>query len=133
MADIRDWGRFVRGRWDWTSGGYEAGFPRRCQFTDIDAAIEMDGRELIIEPKHHDGLGPMSYPDDGQLLFLRNEIRRGASVIVLYGCGPCNSPWGARVLGLRKERDHWLDWRDIPDVRKRRRLLKAEIDRALGL
>ncbi len=72
MADVRDWGKFVRGRWDWSRGGYERGFPRGCQFTDVDAAIEFDNRGLVIEPKHYDGVGPLPdpYSATGQLLFL---------------------------------------------------------------
>lgn len=132
MADIRDWGAFVRGRWDWTRHGYEAGFPRKCQFTDLDGAVEFDGHSLVIEPKHHDGLGPMPYPDDGQLRFLRNEHKLGKAVIVLYGCGPCNSPQGVRLLGSTRPEDTWKDWRGR-ELTERRRLLKYGIDVALGL
>lgn len=132
MADIRDWGAFVRGRWDWTRHGYEKGFPRGCQFTDVDGACEIDGRRLIIEPKHHDGLGPMPYPDTGQLLYLRDEVRLGKAVIVLYGCGPCNSPQGVRLLAGEKQHDAWKDWRGL-GLTERRQLLKVEIDVALGL
>lgn len=133
MGDIQDWGKFIRGRWDWHRRGYEHGFPRRCGFTDIDAATEFDGRSLVVEPKHHEGAGPMAYPDDGQLRFLRNEVRLGKSVIVLYGCAQCDSPWGIRVLGATKAGDRWEDWRSGYDVTERRKLLKAEIDRAMGL
>lgn len=132
MADIRDWAKFVRGRWEWTRFGYEKGFPRSCQFTDIDATVEFDGRRLVIEPKHHDGIGPCDYPDAGQLMFLRDEVRLGKAVIVLYGCGACNSPQAARVLGRVRAEDRWEDWRG-KDVEERRELLKREIDRALGL
>ena len=145
MGDIRDWGKFIRGRWNWTSGGYESGFPRRCQFTDVDASIEFDGRFLLIETKHHDGviLG-MDWPDDGQLAALRAEAALGKSVFVVYGCGPCNSPQGLRILGATKSTDKWFDWRTTPchcgcgkkviqSVEERRRLLKEQIDIAMGL
>lgn len=133
MGDINDWAKMIRGRWDWHRGGYERGFPRNCGFTDIDAVVEFDGRQLIVEPKHHDGIGPMGMPPDGQLMFLRGEVRLGKAVIVLYGCGPCNSPWGVRVLGAGKADDRWEDWRDIYDVEERRKLLKHEFDLAMGL
>lgn len=132
MADIRDWGAFLRGRWNWTRGGYEAGFPRGCQFTDVDASTEFDGRRLVIEAKMHDGTGPCDYPATGQLLALRDEVGLGKTVLVLYGCGACNSPQAVRVLGERREGDRWEDWRGLP-IEERRRLLKAEIDAALGL
>jgi hypothetical protein len=132
MADIRDWGAFVRGRWDWTKHGYEKGFPRGCQFTDLYGAVEFDGRRLVVEPKHHDGIGPCEYPDTGQLLFLRDEVRLGKTVIVLYGCGPCNSPQAVRVLGRDRTEDRWEDWRGR-DLTDRRQLLKLEFDRALAL
>lgn len=133
MADINDWAAFIRGRWDWSRYGYEKGFPRGCQFTDIDAAVEFDGRRLVIEPKHHDGttMG-FPYPDDGQLSFLRDEVRLGKAVIVLYGCGACNSPQAVRVLGHRKNEDRWEDWRGF-DIEERRKRLKREIDHAMGL
>ena len=85
MADIRDWGRFIRGRWEWTRFGYETGFKRGCQFTDRDAAIEFDVHRLVIETKQNDGFGAFNYPDTGQLLFLRDEAALGKTVIVLYG------------------------------------------------
>jgi len=132
MGDINDWAAFVRGRWEWERYGYQHGFPRNCQFTDIDAAIEFDGRRLIIEPKHHDGVGPMAYPPTGQLMYLRDEAALGKTVIVLYGCGCCNSPQGIRVLAEHKPDDRWEDWRGL-DVEERRKLLKAEIDNALGI
>lgn len=132
MADINDWAKFIRGRWNWTHGGYEAGFPRGCQFTDIDAAVEFDGRCLVIEPKHHDGIGACDYPDTGQLGFLRNEARLGKAVIVLYGCGACDSPQAIRILGETRTDDRWEDWRGR-DILERRRLLKQEIDRAMGV
>lgn len=132
MADIRDWGKFIRGRWEWTRFGYEAGFPRGCQFTDLDAAIEFDGNRLVIEPKHHDGFGSCDYPDTGQLLFLRDEAKLGKTVFVLYGCGACNDPQAIRYIGPVKAEDRWLDWRGL-DKEQRRKLLKQEIDTAMRL
>jgi hypothetical protein len=132
MADIRDWGAFIRGRWDWHRFGYDKGFPRGCTFTDVDAATEFDGRRLVIEPKHHDGVGACPYPDNGQLGYLRDEVWLGKVVIVLYGCGPCNSPQAVRVLGSDRDHDRFEDWRGL-GIEERRKLFKAEIDRALGI
>lgn len=132
MADIKDFAALIRGRWQWKSFGYEESFPRGCGFTDVDATTEFDGRRLVIEPKHHDGTGPCPYPDDGQLGLLRDEVRLGKAVIVLYGCGVCNSPQAARILGTTRKEDAWKDWRGL-DIEERRKLLKQEIDRALGL
>lgn len=130
--DIKDWPAFIRGRWDWHRYGYEDGFPRNCGFTDIDATTEFDGRALVIEPKHHEGTGPCDYPPTGQLILLRDEVRRGKTVIVLYGCGACNSPQAARILGATRSEDRWEDWRGR-SLDERRKLFKDEIDRAMGL
>lgn len=130
--DIQNWPAFIRGRWKWNEFGYEQGFPRGCGFTDIDATTEFDGCALVIEPKHHEGTGPMPYPPDGQLALLRDEVRRGKAVIVLYGCAVCNSPYGVRILGSTRTDDRWEDWRGLP-VDERRKLLKEEIDGAMGL
>lgn len=132
MADIQNWASVIRGRWDWQKYGYESAFPRGCQFTDLDAAVEFDGHRLVIETKHHDGIGSCDYPPQGQLIFLRDEVKLGKVVIVLYGCGVCDSPQAARVLGETKLQDRWLDWRGLP-IEERRRLLKQEINTALGL
>jgi hypothetical protein len=140
MADIRDWGKLIRCRWDWTAGGYEDGFPRGCQFTDLDAVTEFNGRRLILEPKHYDGIGVLpgreGYPPGmarGQLDFLRNEATLGnTAVFVLYGCGPCNDPYVLYSLGATRGEDRREDWRGL-DKEERRKLFKAEIDRALGL
>jgi hypothetical protein len=59
MSDIQDWGAFMRGRWHWTRFGYEYGFPRGCQFSDIDAVVEFNGRMLFIEAKSYDGIGSL--------------------------------------------------------------------------
>lgn len=138
MADVRDWGKFIRGRWDWSASGYEDGFPRGCQFTDLDATVEFDGERLVIETKHYDGTGHLpgdGYPPGmsaGQLRFLRDEAAAGKSVLVLYGCGPCNDPHVLYVLGATRGEDRYEDWRGR-DKLERRKLLKAEIDRAVGL
>lgn len=132
MADVRDWGAFIRGRWDWHRFEYDKGFPRSCQFSDIDAATEFDGQALVIEPKHHDGFGPCPYPENGQLGLLRDDVRRGKTVFVLYGCATCNSPQALRILGSARADDKWLDWRGR-DIEERRKLFKEEIDRAVGL
>lgn len=134
MADIRDIGAFIRGRWDWHRLGYERAFPRGCGFTDIDAAVEFDGRFLLIETKQHDGDGSCEYPPAGQLSALRQEARLGKAVLVLYGCASCNNPQAVRRIGPNPNRssDAWLDWRHLPRE-ERRRLLKAEIDNAMGL
>ena len=136
MADVRDWGKFIRGRWDWTRFGYEDGFPRGCQFTDTDAVTEFDGHRLVMECKSWDGLGiiPSIYgeQDTGQRRYLRDEASLGKTVFVLYGCGACNDPYALHILGPTRPEDQFLDWREY-GKEERRKLLKAEIDRVLGL
>lgn len=134
VSDIRDWGAFIRGRWNWTRGGYEKDFPRGCQFTDIDAAVEFDGYRLLIEPKHFDGEGELpELPPLGQLRFLRDEAKLGKAVFVLYGCGACNDPWGVRWISEPcPPGGPEFDWRDLPKAERRARL-KRHIDWALGL
>ena len=138
MADIRDWGKFIRGRWDWTRHGYEDGFPRGCQFTDLDAAVEFDGNRLVIETKQYDGVGVLpgdGYPPgmgSGQLRFLRDEAALGKIVFALYGCGACNDPYVIYILGAHRSLDRYEDWRGR-SKEERRKLLKAEIDQALSL
>lgn len=107
------------------------GFPRGCQFTDVDASIGFDGRKLVIETKQHDGIGSCEYPPTGQLIELREEVRAGRTVFVLYGCGPCNSPQALRILGCNRDDDVFIDWRDEPSVSERRKLLKEQIDQAM--
>lgn len=132
MADIRDFGAFIRGRWDWTKYGYERGFPRGCQFTDLDAAVEFDGRRLLIETKSYDGSGIIPKPDGGQLRFLRDEAGLGKTVLILYGCGVCNDPYAIHQIYRRAGDDRFEDWRGF-EKEERRKLLKQEIDRAMGL
>lgn len=139
MADVRDWGRFIRGRWDWTRFGYEDGFPRGCQFTDIDSMIEFDGRGLKIECKPLDPelLLPNRrppLPPTGQLRALQAEATHpGSTVLVVYGCGVCNDPYAVYDVG-RKE---WHIWRSArgkwDDLGARRTRLKWLIDSAMGL
>jgi hypothetical protein len=135
MADVRDWGKFLRGRWDWTRFGYENGFPRGCQFTDVDAAVEIDGRRLVIEPKHYDGVGILpGKPEVGQGLYLRDEVKLGKTVLVLYGCGPCNDPYAMHIYGRTSAEDVFIDWRSPPLSKiERRRQLKRYIDWAVGI
>lgn len=136
MADVRDWGRFIRGRWDWTRFGYEVGFPRGCQFTDVDASVEFDKRQLVIECKAWDGDGilPSIYDEKstGQRRQLRDEAALGKTVFVLYGCGVCNDPYALHVIAPVRAEDIFVDWRGR-DKAERRRLLKSAIDRAVGL
>lgn len=140
MGDVRDWGAFIRGRWNWTRFGYEIGFPRGSQFTDIDAAVEFDGHRLVVEAKQWDGEGiiPSIYSDEpksqmGQRLALRAEAKSGATVFVVYGCGVCNDPHAMHQLGVRKADDRFFNWRGEETKEARRKLFKQEIDRALGL
>jgi hypothetical protein len=136
MADVRDWGRFIRGRWNWTAFGYEDGFPRNSQFTDVDSSVEFDDRRLVIECKGWDGDGiiPSIYGDKstGQRMHLRDEAKLGKTVFVLYGCGVCNDPYALHILGPSKHDDLFVDWRGL-DRPERRKLLKRAIDEALGL
>lgn len=134
MADVRNWAAQIRGRWDWTKFGYERGFPRKCQFTDVDAAVEFDGQALMIETKHYDGVGPLpGKPATGQLLYLKDEVKRGKAVLVLYGCGVCDDPYAVYDVG----HDQWYRFRDLDgrwhDKEERRRQLKRHINWALGL
>ena len=133
MADIRDPELFMRGRWAWNRYGYEAGFPRRCAFTDVDAVVEFDDRILFIESKYHDGRGPCEYPGIGQVRLLRRLLEiSGSSVFIVYGEATGDSPQAIRVLGDTKAGDMFVDWRGLPtDVRRTR--LKGAIDHALGV
>jgi hypothetical protein len=129
MSDIRDFARFIRGRWDWTRFGYERGFPRGCQFTDIDAYLEFDGHRLAIENKQWDGVGDFpGLPAKGQLLALQDEARLGKRVFVLYGCGVCNDPYTVYDVGYNE----WHDWVGESKVQRRMKL-KRLIDQAMGL
>jgi hypothetical protein len=131
MGDVRDWGKFIRGRWDWKRFGYEQGFPRNCGFTDVDAATEFDGRRLVIEAKGYDGTGIIPKPEGGQLDLLRDEAGLGKTVFIVYGCGVCNDPYAIHQV-YRRPPDRFEDWRGR-DKEERRKLFKAEIDRAMGV
>lgn len=132
MSDVRDWFVFIRGRWDWTRSGYERNFPRGCQFTDIDAAVEFDGRRLEIEPKHYDGLGDLPRIPTGQRRFLQDEATLGKTVFVLYGCGPCNDPYAIEYISEPPNGQRLYDWRGLDKVTRRLRL-RAHIERAMNL
>lgn len=132
MADIRDWGKFIRGRWNWTSFGYEKGFPRGCQFTDIDAATEFNGHSLVIEAKDYDGEGIPGEIPTGQMGQLRDDVKRGKAVFVLWGCACCNDPYILLHVGVQRGGDERLDWRGKPRD-WRRAELKRQIDQAMGL
>lgn len=129
--DVRNWGSFIRGRWDWTRFGYEAGFPRGSGFSDLDAVVEFDGRRLLIEAKAYDGTGDLGKPEGGQLRLLRDEAGLGKTVLVIYGCGVCNDPYAIHQI-YRRPPDRFEDWRGR-EKEERRKLLKYEIDRAMGL
>jgi hypothetical protein len=133
VSDIKNWSAFIRGRWDWTRGGYERDFPRGCQFTDVDATTEFDGHRLVIEPKHYDGLGDLPGIPTGQRRYLQDEAGLGKVVFVLYGCGPCNDPHAIEYISDPPVPGRRLyDWRGS-DKQRRRKQLKKHIDVALGL
>lgn len=132
MADIKDWGKFIRGRWDWKRYGYEKNFPRGCGFTDVDAAIEFDGRHLVIETKDYDGEGIPGEVPIGQLQLLRADVRCGKAVLVLWGCACCNDPYILLRLGPDRPQDQRFDWRGEPRE-WRRAELKRHIDEAMGV
>lgn len=132
VSDVRNWAAFIRGRWDWTRHGYEDGFPRKCQFTDIDAAVEFDGRRLLIEAKQYDGEGDFPEIHYGQRRFLKDEANLGKAVFILYGCGVCNDPWGVLWISEPPPGGPLFDWRGIAKAERRARL-KRHIDYALGL
>lgn len=129
MSDIRDWGKFIRGRWEWSRFDYERGFPRGCQFTDVDAAVEFDGRSLEIEAVHWDGTGCVPRKNGGQRYRLQREAQiPGRTVLIVYGCGCCNNPLFVENVGTHEE----LDLRG-KDLGGRRQAFKDAIDVAMGL
>lgn len=129
MSDLRNLEAFIRGRWKWTGYGYERGFPRGCQFTDVDAAIEFDGRSLNIEAVHWDGIGPPPRKGGGQRYFLIREAGiPGRTVFVLYGCACCNDPLFVENVGTGET----FDLRG-KDKQGRRDAFKDMIDCAMGL
>lgn len=119
MADIRDWEKFKRGRWDWTRLGYEAGFPRGIQFTDLDATIEMNGHFLFIETKHHEGEGEIPALQTGQRLYLeRLAINPRHLVLVVYGDAAANHVWAVTRFRWRdgmKQVDRYT-FRESPET-----------------
>ncbi len=129
MGDVRDWDQFIRGRWRWTAHGYERGFPRGSQFSDIDAATEFDGHRLKIESKFWDGIGSPPGIDTGQYRLLQDEAERdNTTVLVVYGCASCNNPLAVRDMGTLVLQD----FRDM-ELECRRKELKKRIDEAMGL
>lgn len=135
--DVRNWGSFIRGRWDWQRFGYEDGFLRGSGFSDLDAVVEFDGRRLLIEAKSYDPAAPhpaniIPKPEGGQLRLLRDEAGLGKVVFVVYGCGVCNDPYAMHQIYRVHGDDRFEDWRGL-DKEERRKKLKYEIDRALGL
>jgi len=128
MADIRNWDAFRAGRWDWNRLGYEDGFPRGCGFTDIDAAVEFDGRMLIMEGKWWNGHGEIQPVPVGQRIFLERLTALGIDVRVLYGVPADDNPLALYDVGTRTT----LDWRDL-EIEDRRVALKREINRVMGL
>lgn len=128
MADIRKPELFMAGRWKWSSFGYEIGFPRGCQFTDVDAAIEFDGHKLFIEAKECDGVSGFPVLSTGQRLFLSSLVDATTTVLVLYGNATRNDPLGVFDVGRREK----FDWRQV-ELDERRAQLKWHIDRAMGV
>lgn len=128
MADIWNWPAFIRGRWMWTTFGYERGFPRGCGFGDLDAALEFDGKALVIEAKAFDGIGDPPPIPTGQRRNLEHEASLGKTALLLYGCGACNDPLYVVNIGTGKR----YDLRRLPKL-KRRAELKFLIDEAMGL
>lgn len=129
MSDIRDWGKFIRGRWDWESFGYEKGFPRKCAFSDVDAVVEFDGRTLFIETKAYDGEGELPEVPGGQHRLLEHLAEQpDTTVLLLYGCGCCNAPYAVKDKGTGV----FYDWRGMATT-ARRRELKLLIDKAMGV
>lgn len=117
----------ARERWNWTKFGYEQGFPGICQFADIDAVVEFDGRALAIECKHHDGVSGFERLKDGQWRLQRRLVDAGWSAFTLYGDARTNEPWGIWHYGDRHPRDLRRMTR-----RFRREILTDEINKAMG-
>lgn len=130
MGDIYDWDAYKRGRWKWTSGGYEDGFPRGCAFTDIDFAVEFNGRILLGEGKHWDGLSsqPPGLSKGQALFYQRLAAFPNTTVLVVYGQAGENNPLAARNVGTKET----YDWR-AEHIDTRRKALKHLIDQAMGL
>jgi hypothetical protein len=129
MADIRDWDKFERGRWNWTLGGYDTAFAGRITIGDVDGHVERNGQHLFIEGKHWEGQGdepPFSIPT-GQAICLESLVRNyGHTVMILLG--------DARGEGNPRAVQMWrmdggsmtkrnADWRDKP-VEERREMLR---------
>lgn len=132
MADIRDYEKFIKGRWKWTGFGYEEGFPRGCQFSDIDAITEFDGRALVIEAKEYAPPGILPEIKPGQMRLLRH-LAQHSTVYVVWGIAQLDEPWALKQIYPTYGRDRFENWRDIESREKRHQLFKDEIDWALGV
>lgn len=128
MADVRDWAAFIRGRWNWTSFGYEKNFPRGCQFTDIDAYTNFDGRSLSVETKQWDGIGKVPVIPTGQLRAYKDAAGQTDTVLIVWGCACCNDPLAILNVGTGEFAD--LRAHTKPE---RRQFLSASFDKAMGL
>ena len=113
MSDVRDPVQFAK-VWEWGRLGLYDRFPRGCAFTNLDSFTEFDGRALLIENKHHDGTGHCPYPKNGQMGCFRWMIKRGCTVLVLYGDPERDWPRAVRILGPDHGADEFIDWRDLP-------------------
>lgn len=114
MADIRDPEAFIRGRWAWGAGGYDACFPGRMAIGDIDGMIEVSGHHLIIEAKHAERvLGDASEVLDGmlptgqRLALERLAVKPAITVLLLIGDATTNDPMLLRMMraGLEVDTD----------------------------
>lgn len=124
---VQDIDLFRRGFWEWKAGGYEAGFPRGCGFSDIDGMCEIDGRFLFVEGKFWSGDGDLPILPNGQRQALqRLACYRNVSVLAIYGHAGSNNPLGASDMCDGRS----IDWRDRP-IHARRLALKRAIDRRL--
>lgn len=76
---IRDMDKFVDGVWDW---GVLAGCfgNTRISPSDVDGEVERNGHFLTLEAK-----SPNAGISDGQMRKLMHRVRRGDTVIVIWG------------------------------------------------
>jgi hypothetical protein len=133
VSDIRDWEKYKRSRWSWTSQGYERGFPRGCQFMDIDAYTEFNGMRLMIESKHYEGYGePPSLPKGQRWALEREAQDENKTVLVVYGNAQTNDPMVVHVLAGSGMPAKVHDFRTLT-VEQRREQLKYLIDEAMNL
>ena len=129
MADIRNWEAYKRGRWNWTSLGYEKQLERGCQLGDIDAHLESSGQHLFIECKHWEDDGDHPLPPNahsprgisgGQLQALRQLARKdGVTVWLFYGDATQNIPRYLVHLGTAGNASRSYDLMLLPLERRR--------------